>query len=138
MNLKRGMFAALGAFGVIFVADLGIHQVWLGDFYQAHAAWWRPAAEMQRLMPLMFVSQALLSLLLTAVYAKGYQPDRGGLMQGVRFGLLMGLLLMGPCSLMSYVIYPYPTSLIFSWLAGGLVEIALAGAAIGALYKSDS
>ncbi|OGX28544.1 MAG: hypothetical protein A3B78_02980 [Omnitrophica WOR_2 bacterium RIFCSPHIGHO2_02_FULL_67_20] len=135
MNLKAWAKATLGAFVAIFAAEFLIHHVWLGGFYKAHAVWWRPAAQMGPMMPLMFAAQLVLAALLTVVYAKGYEPGKGGAGQGFRFGVLIGLLLMLPCSLMNAVIYPYPMSLIVNWLVGGLAEIALAGAVIGALYK---
>ena len=87
------------------------------------------------MMPLMFVAQLVLAALLAVVYAKGYEPGKGGAGQGFRFGVLIGLLLMLPCSLMNAVIYPYPVSLILNWLIGGLTEVTLAGTVIGALYK---
>ena len=135
MDLRRWAQATLGAFVAIFAAEFLIHQVWLGEFYRAHAAWWRPEAQMKSMMPLMFVSQLVLAALLSVVYAKGYEPGRGGAGQGFRFGVLIGLLLMLPCSLMNAVIYPYPMSLIVNWLVGGVAEIALAGTVIGALYR---
>ena len=135
MDLRRWAQATLGAFVAIFAAEFLIHHVWLGEFYKAHAAWWRPAAQMESMMPLMFASQLVLAALLTIVYAKGYEPGRGGAGQGFRFGVLIGLLLMLPCSLMNAVIYPYPMSLIVNWLVGGVAEIALAGTVIGALYR---
>ena len=135
MDLKRWVQATLGAFIAIFAAEFLIHQVWLGEFYKAHAAWWRPEAQMKSMMPLMLAAQLTLAALLTVVYAKGYEPDKGGLGQGFRFGVLIGLLMMVPCSLMNAFIYPYPMALIVSWLIGGLVELTLAGTVIGALYR---
>ena len=136
MNLKRWALATGGAFVAIFAAEFLIHQVWLGGFYHAHAQWWRPEAEMKSLMPLMFLAQLSFAALLALVYTKGYERGKGGAGQGLRFGLLVGLLLMLPCNLVNHVIYPYPMSLIWSWFAGGLAESALAGAVIGAIYRA--
>ena len=135
MELKPWARATLGAFFAISAAECLIHQVWLGEFYRTHAAWWRPGAQMKTMMPLMFAAQLILAALLALVYAKGYEPRKRGAGQGFRFGVLIGLLLMLPCSLMNAVIYPYPMSLILNWLIGGLAEIALAGTVIGALYR---
>ena len=135
MNWNRWARATLGAFVVLFASGFAIHHLWLGEFYKAHAAWWRPAAQMESMFPLMFASHLLLAALLTAVYAKGYEPGKGGVGQGFRFGILLGLLLTAPNSLMNYVIYPYPASLIVNWLVAGVAEIAVAGAVIGALYR---
>jgi hypothetical protein len=135
MDLKRWLLAAVGAFAVIVLGDVVIHRVWLGDFYRANAQWWRPGAEMEAMRGLMFVSQALLAALLTFIYMKGYEVGKGSVGQGFRFGLLMGLLLAVPSSLMHLVVYPYPASLVLSWLLGTLVEVTLAGMMIGYIYK---
>ena len=135
MNLKRWALATVAAFAAIFATDSLIHHVWLGDFYRANAQWWRPEAQMKSLSPLMFLSQLSLAALLTVVYAKGYERSKGGLVQGFRFGVLMGLLLLLPHSLMTYCVYPYPMSLILTWFGGGLIELALAGTVIGTFYQ---
>jgi len=135
MDVKRWLLAAAGAFGVIVLGDTVIHYVWLGEFYRAHAQWWRPAAEMEAMRGLMFVSQALLAALLTFIYMKGYEPGKGSVGQGFRFGVLMGLLLAVPSNLMGLVVYPYPASLVLTWLVGTLMEVTLAGMMIGYIYK---
>ena len=135
MDLRRVLLAAAGAFAVIVICDVVIHQVWLGDFYRANAGWWRPAEQMQAMRGLMFVSQMLLAVFLTFIYMKGYESGKGNLGQGFRFGVLMGLLLAMPSSLMNAVVYPYPPSLILSWMVGTLVEVTLAGMMIGYIYK---
>lgn len=135
MDLKRLLLAAVGAFAVIVICDVLIHQVWLGEVYRANAQWWRPAEEMQGLKGLMFVSEALLAVLLTVIYTKGYEPGKGTVGQGFRFGVLLGLLLSFPSSLMKAFVYPYPATLILSWLVGTLLEVTAAGMMIGYLYK---
>ena len=137
MSLRQRFVPVIGSFVVIWVADFVIHHVWLGGFYKAHAAWWRPEAEMTSMLPLMVLAQFLLAWLMTVVYEKGYEAGKPGLAQGVRFGLLIGLLLAGPANLLHLVVYPYPASLIASWLIGGLIQITLAGLVIGALYQPE-
>ena len=135
MNLKRWAVATLGAFVAIAAADFVIHEVWLGEFYRMHAEWWRSAAEMKARMGCMFVSHLLLAALLTVVYGKGYEASKGTIGQGLRFGLLMGLLLFLPKTFMMHFVYPYPVSLLVNWFVGGLIEVTLAGALIGLLYR---
>ena len=135
MSVKRWGLATLAGFVVVSATEFVIHHQWLGPFYMAHAEWWRPEAEMKGLMPFMCLAQLSLAALLALVYTKGYESKKGGVGQGVRFGLLLGLLLTVPANLLNYVIYPYPTSLLMSWVIGGLVEATLAGAAIGAVYR---
>ena len=135
MDLKRWLLAAVGTFGIILLGDMLIHQVWLGDFYRAHAQWWRPADQMESVRGLMFASQALLATFLSFVYAKGYEAGKGGLVQGFRFGIIMGLLLGLPSNLMNLVVYPYPPFLILTWMGGTVIEMTVAGMMIGYIYK---
>lgn len=137
MNLKRWLMAMLGVFGVLVLSDHLIHGMWLKDFYRATPQWWRPAAQMQSLVGFMFASELTLAWLLPVVYAKGYQPGKGSLGQGFRFGVLMGLLLALPPSLLHYFVYPYPFSLILNWFVAGFVQIVIAGVIIGYLYKPE-
>jgi hypothetical protein len=136
--MKQWLLAVVGAFVVIVAGDFVIHNLWLMKAYEAHPEWWRPAQEMQSLLPFMVAGQALLAALLTMVYGKGVERGKSGLGQGLRFGILMGLLLWAPASLMMVAIYPYPSSLIVSWFVGGVIELTLAGAVIGLLYKPAS
>ena len=135
MKQATWLQATVGGFVVLAASDFIIHQVWLGDFYRAHVGWWRPEAEMQPLMPFLFASNVVLAGLLAGIYSKGYEAGKGGVGQGFRFGVLMGLALYLPKVLMSYVVYPYPVSLLANWFMGGILEVTLAGMVIGALYK---
>ena len=138
MDLRRLLLAVAGAFAVIVTCDVAIHHVWLGDFYRANAQWWRPAEQMEAMRGLMFMSQILLAALLVFIYMKGYEPGKGSLGQGFRFGVLMGLLLAIRSSLIDAVVYPYPVSLILSVMAGTLIEVTLAGIMIGYIYKKPA
>lgn len=137
MSVKRWAMAALGAFGIIAMSDYLIHEIVLGEFYRTHAQWWRLPEEMQALSGFMIASQVALAVLLSLIYTKGYEPDRGRVAQGFRYGVLMGLLLTVPTGLMHFFVYPYPFSLVLSWLVGGLTEVTLAGIIIGFLYKTN-
>ena len=133
--LKPRLKAMAGAFAVIVGGDFLVHHGWLGGFYKAHPDWWAAEAQMQERLPLLLLGQLVLAALLTLVYAKGYEPHKGKGNQGMRFGLLMGLVLTVPQNLLNAVIYPYPTSLLISWVVGGLFIYTLAGTVIGALYR---
>ena len=137
MRLRRYLLAWVAAFAVLVVGDALIHEMWLGSFYRATASWWRPADQMHSLMHLMFLSQLSLAMLLTFIYARGYEAGKGALWQGFRFGVLMGLLLAVPANLMKLFAYPYPPELIIRWIFGTLVEVTIAGMVIGLLYKPE-
>ena len=79
MNVKRWALATVGAFAVLFTTGFLIYHVWLGEFYHAHTQWWRSPGKMKSMLAVMFAPQLALAALLSAVYAKGYEPNKGGI-----------------------------------------------------------
>ena len=53
---------------------------------------------------------------------------------GLIYGLLAGLLLCGP-NFIFYAVQPMPLDLILKWTIGRLIQTAVAGLVLGALYK---
>jgi hypothetical protein len=49
-------------------------------------------------------------------------------------GLLVGLVYAGP-HLISFAVQPLTIKILFGWIAGGVIQFAIAGAIIGAIYK---
>lgn len=135
MNTKRWALASLAAVAVVFVLESVIHGFLLADLYQQTASVWRPQAEMQGLMWLMWVGYLIFAPVFVLIYAKGYETNKGGVGQGVRYGLIIGILLSAPQNLVWYAVLPIPGILAFYWFAAGLVESIAAGAAVGLIYK---
>lgn len=138
MNVKRWLAASAAAFVVIFGLDVIIHTKLLMGLYEQTASVWRPQHEANSLMGLMTVSQALFSAILAWFYTKGYESNKPGAGQGLRFGLYAGLLVGVPQSLVWYVVLPIPFALAVGWFLGNVVDCLAAGAVIGAIYKVSS
>ena len=134
-NVKRWGLAGVAAFAVIFVLDFIIHEKLLVGAYQATAHVWRPPAETAPMMWMMFVGTLVFSLVFACFYTKGYETNKGGLGQGLRFGLYAGLLLATYQGLVWYVVLPIPMSLAVAWLAGAMVKSLCAGAVVGLIYR---
>jgi hypothetical protein len=135
MNTKRWALASLAAFAVIFILETVIHGVLLTDFYQQTASIWRLETEMQGLMWLMWVGYLIFAPVFVLIYIKGYEANKSGVGQGVRYGLIIGLLLSAPPSLGWYAALPIPGILAFYWFVAGLAESIAAGTAVGLIYK---
>lgn len=131
-NKNTGRFLAGGfAIFLIFqICDFIIHRILLADYYSSLSEIWRP--DMMSLMWLMYPVGIVFSFLLMFIFIKGYE-DRG-ILEGVRFGLMMGLVTVGMGALYQYVVYPLPFSLIIQWFGYGLAEFILAGIAAAAIY----
>ena len=135
MNLKRVALAVGAVFLAMFVLEFVIHEVLLGELYKQTASVWRPAEQMGRYMGHMILSYFIYSVFFVIIYGKGYEAGKPGVGQGLRFGMLMGLLQAPAGALIWYSVLPIPASLAFSWLAGGLALNAVLGLVAGVLWK---
>ena len=137
MNVKRCVLAGLAAAAVVFILDMIAHGHLLMGLYQQTATVWRPKAEANQKMWLMMVGQLLFGLVFAGIYAKGYEANKPGLAQGLRYGFLIGLLISISYVSVWYVVLPIPLVLAAGWVASALVDCLCAGAAVGAMYRSS-
>ena len=84
-------------------------------------------------LPLMFVGILFAMFVATYLYAKGYEGG-SGLQEGMRFGVLVGLLMLGYVGGVDYAIMRIGKKLALYGLAG-LVEWIVVGTVIGLVYK---
>ncbi|MEK7293497.1 MAG: hypothetical protein AAB049_00850 [Nitrospirota bacterium] len=135
MNTKRLALASLAVFVVFFVVDGVVNNVLLDDLYKQTASVWRPESEIQGNMWLMWLGTLILAPLFVLIYTKGYEANKPGLGQGVRFGLIVGVLLSAPQCLVWYAVLPIPAALAVWWFMTGMVESVAAGVAAGLIYR---
>ena len=128
--------AVLAGFIVLAAGDTLIHRIWLGGTYQQLAHFWRPAEEMRANAWLPFLSEFSLAFLLAVIFPIGYERKTAA-GQGLRFGILMGLLIYLPSTLMKYYLYPYPRFLFGIWFISGVLEVAVAGLAVSLIYQKE-
>lgn len=135
MNTKRLALASLAVFVVFFVVDGAVNNVLLADLYKQTASVWRPESEIQGNMWLMWLGTLILAPLFVLIYTKGHEANKPGLGQGVRFGLIVGVLLSAPQCLVWYAVLPIPAALAVWWFMTGMVESVAAGVATGLIYR---
>lgn len=133
MNLKRYTFASLAAFLIFQILDFIIHGVILSKTYKELVSIWRP--NMESIMWIMTITSLFMSFLLVYVFVKGY--ENRGILEGLRFGVISGLLVYAVNSINQYVIYPVPCSLLLKWLAFGMFEFIVVGVVISLIYKNE-
>ncbi|NNL53800.1 MAG: hypothetical protein HKP32_01455 [Woeseia sp.] len=122
---------------VVFIAaqamNFVIHEVLLGATYQSLGSVFRPEAEMTEMMWIMFAGGAVSLFVFCYIFTKGY--ENRGIGEGIRYGLLIGLLLAVPYALDQYVVYPISAFVAAMWLISGLFTFAVLGAIFSAVYK---
>jgi hypothetical protein len=131
MNFKRLILASIAVFVIIQAIDWLVHGVLLSGWYTEIKGVWRP--DMMDLMWVMMLGSLFFSFMFVFIFTKGYEGR--GVMEGVRYGLLIGLLLYVSGMLGQYVMYPIPLGMALIWAGYGIVEMVIAGAAAAAIYR---
>ena len=136
MNLKKLLFAFLAAFAVIFVLEFLLHAVLLKNAYMAlPKTMMRTESDFNRHFPLLVLGQALIAFALTLIFARGFAA--AGAAAGMRLGLMFGLIYFGT-NLITFAVQPFTRGLVVAWTIGGFVEMAIAGAIVGAIYRPST
>ena len=123
------VFVVMQALGFV------IHEVMMGDTYEKLATIFRPEAEMQSMMWIMMASSALMMLMFCYIFTRGHEGK--GIVEGVRYGVLIGLLMAGPMAIDQYVIFPVPGNVAMIWLISGIASLTIAGAIFATIYKPE-
>jgi len=132
VNFGRVAAGAIVAWIASLLISPLVNNVLLADLYARHAAVFRPQAEMNMVVGL---GASLVGFFVFAyAYAKGYEGGNGAV-EGLRFGVVVGLLLACFSVVWNYVVLPVSGSLGAAWIVDTLVEMALYGVVIGLVYK---
>ena len=135
MNQKKAILTGVVLAVVFAVLEFLIHGNLLSGIYHQTASVWRPEAEMKNIFWLMTIGQLFFGVFAGLIFAKGYEPRRAPLGQGIRFGLYMAFMMAPLNSLAQYVILPIPPVLAVYWLIAGFVEMVVLGVVASFVYK---
>jgi len=130
--VKRFLLAFLAAFVFIFFWGWLYNGVLLKDIYVQTSSLWRPQSETMSLFHWIILGQAILVFAFVMIYASGFAG--GGIAAGIRLGIMVEILAIG-ARLMMYAVQPLPGKLVLYWSTGGLIEMIVTGAIVGAIYK---
>lgn len=135
MDKKRWVLSAVVVTVVISIVEWLYEGNVLGPMYNATAHLWRAHQTMRELMPYGLIAMLVTSFVLVYIYHRGYEGKGSALAEGLRFGFLIGLLTALPMAVWAYVMMPVPVALVGGWFGIGMIDMLLAGAIIGAMYK---
>jgi len=131
VNSKKFFLAVAAVFVVHEVLGFVIHQVLMTPYYQETYSLWRMPEEIN--MGLIYLVNVIWSLLFTYIFTKGYEGT--GPMEGIRYGLLVGLLISVPAAFATYAVQPITLSLAIAWFVYGTVQIVACGLAAALVYQ---
>jgi hypothetical protein len=130
--MKRFIIAFIAAYIFLFVWGWLFNGVLLKDVYAETPNLWRSQSEMASLFHWIIIGQALIVFSFVMIYANGFAG--GGIMAGIRLGLLLEIAGIG-MRLGFYALQPIPGKLILYGSIGGIIEMVIVGAMVGAIYK---
>ena len=130
--MKRFVFAFIAAYVFLFLWGWLLNGVFLKDVYAQTPNLWRSQSEMMSLFYWIIIGQALIVFSFVMIYASGFAG--GGVIAGIRLGVLLEIAAIG-MRLGFYAVQPIPGKLILYGSIGGLVEMVIVGAMVGAIYK---
>jgi hypothetical protein len=133
--MKRFILAFVAAYIFLFVWGWLFNGVLLKDIYAETPNLWRSQSEMASLFHWIIIGQALIVLSFVMIYASGFAG--GGITAGIRLGLLLEIAGIG-MRLGFYAVQPIPGKLILYGSIGGIIEMIIVGAMVGAIYKPTS
>jgi hypothetical protein len=67
------------------------------------------------------------------IFSKGYEGK--GIIEGAKYGLIIGLIVYLVGSYNQYVVYPLPYGLVLKWFIYGTIELIIAGIVLVFVYK---
>ncbi len=134
MQTKKCFMSWAASFVVILALSYFWHRVLMSLFYEMYAP---SNARYEPSMGWIFAGIAVLTALMAYMYPKGYE---GGspLKEGLKFGLLIGLLWRLPYGLIELGVFEIPPIGFFVDAAWHLVEEGIGGIVIGFIYGRSS
>ena len=136
MNYSRLALAALG--GTVASFAFGLLVFWLapGLIKEAHKypAVFRPEQEMKTVMPVGIVA-TLVAILVAAIIFAMLHPGGSGVMEGTRFGVLIGIFVVCALVLHNYVNLNIGLKLALGQAVTYFVQWTIIGIVIALIYK---
>lgn len=134
MNYPRIVLAAIAAWIVSIGLGYLINNVWLLRLYQANAWAFRRQEEIMPLLPIGFGLQLLAFFAFAFAYAKGYEGEGSHIGEGVRYGLIVAIMIDGFAVVWNYVTQPIAPRLGILQMLAVIAELGICGAIVGLAY----
>jgi len=135
MDKKKFIISVVSVYVVFEILNFVIHGVLLSATYMsdALAGVFRPQAEMQSLMWVMWITDLVWAFFFVFFFTKGYENK--GIMEGVRYGIYIGFFMNFVHAYQAYTVYPITYGLTIQWLIYGFIESVILGVLASILYK---
>jgi len=134
MNYKRAFLAAVMGWVVYFALGGLVFGKLIADYYRPYPGVYRSTEAVMSYFPIGIAGTFLAILVLAVIYAKGYEGG-SGVLEGLRFGGLVGLFVVFAVVGDEYVTLNIGGKLAVAMAIGRLVGWIVVGMVIGLVYK---
>jgi hypothetical protein len=100
--------------------------------YMETASLWRSEADFQAHFWILILGQAVIAFAFTGLYVS--KVGRNSPATGLGYGVVIGILCAG-VELIRFAVEPLTTKILWMWIVGDVIEFAILGALVGAIYK---
>ena len=128
--MRKILIGFVAVFVALELMDMIIHGVILMNTYKAMQNVWRP--DMMNKMWIMHIEKLITAFFFTLIFSKGYENK--GVMEGVRYGFYIGMIMSAGFALGSYTSYPIAYPLALQWFFYTLVEYILLGVVVALTF----
>lgn len=134
MNMKRYLLACLAVYIAYQIMSFLVHGLWLMPMYEANASAFRPQETIESMQWIFLVTSAVWTLIFVYIFVKGYEGR--GILEGIRYGALMGVLTWILQAYDDYAVYPIPYQLALYWFIAGVVSVIIFGVVAALVYRN--
>ena len=128
--MKKVLIGAVVVFVILEALDFLIHGVILASSYAAIPDIWR--TDMMDKMWVLHIVKAVVSFFFALIFSRGYEGR--GAVEGIRFGLYVGLMMGAVMAYGTYAMIAIPSALAFQWLLFSVFEYIIAGIGVALVY----
>jgi len=128
---KKVWLGTLVVFVLFVIFNFLVDGLVLGGTYMSLQQIWRP--DMMSKMWIFYVVNVFIAFFVTLIFSKGY--EKKGIMEGVRYGFYVGMLMSIPMGFDTYAMIAIPFSLALQWFIYGVIEYIIVGIALSYVFK---
>jgi hypothetical protein len=131
MNWKRFFIAFIAAFIFLFLFGFLWYGTLMAGAHQEVPTLFRAKPD----FPWLILGHIVMAFFFTLLCARYVPTGRAG--AGAMLGILVGLVYAGP-HLISFAVQPLTLKILSGWIAGAVIQFAIAGTIVGAIYKLEA
>jgi len=133
---KKFWISFIATYVVYEILEFLIYAVLLKSSYMSEEVMkiMRPEADIK--MWVLFVAGLFFVFFFCLIFSKGQEGK--GLMEGVRYGFYVGMMVAVPMAYATYATQPIPYTMAMQWFIYGLIECVVIGAVMAQLYQTKA